>query len=76
MAITKEVLDELLKEYKGPDDFYGPDGLIKQLSKALIERMMQAELTEQLGYEKNESGEKETPNRRNGKTSKRVARFR
>ena len=52
MAITKEVLDELLKEYKGPDDFYGPEGLIKQLSKALIERAMQAELTEQIGYEK------------------------
>ena len=30
MAITKEVLDELLREYKGPDDFYGPEGLIKQ----------------------------------------------
>ena len=70
MAITKEILDELLKEYKGPDDFYGPDGLIKQLSKALIERMMQAELTDQLGYEKSESGEKQTENRRNGKTSK------
>jgi len=70
MAITKEVLDELLKEYKGPDDFYGPDGLMKQLSKALIERMMQAELTEQLGYERSESGEKLTENRRNGKTSK------
>jgi transposase-like protein len=32
--------------------------------------MMQAELTEQLGYGKSESGEKETENRRNGKTSK------
>ena len=52
MAISKEVLDELMKEYKGPDDFYGPDGLIKQLSKALIERAMQTELTEQLGYKK------------------------
>ena len=70
MAITKEVLDELMKEYKGPDDFYGPEGLIKQLSKALIERAMQAELTEQIGYEKNEFGKKETANRRNGKTSK------
>jgi hypothetical protein len=27
MAITKEVLDELLKDYHGPDDMYGPDGL-------------------------------------------------
>jgi transposase-like protein len=70
MAITKEVLDELLKEYKGPDDFYGQDGLIKQLSKALIERAMQTELTEQLGYEKNSSGEKKTENRRNGTSSK------
>jgi transposase-like protein len=70
MAITKEVLDELMKEYNGPDDFYGPDGLVKQLSKALIERAMQAELTEQIGYEKSESGEKPTENRRNGKSSK------
>ena len=70
MAITKEVLDELLKEYKGPDDFYGPDGIMKQLSKALIERMMQTELTEQIGYEKSESGEKVTTNRRNGKSPK------
>jgi transposase-like protein len=70
MAITKEILDELMKEYKGPDDFYGPDGLIKQLSKAIIERAMQTELTEQIGYEKSESGEKPTGNRRNGKSSK------
>ena len=67
MAITKEALDDLLRESKGPEDFHGPDGLIKQLSKALIERAMQAELTEQLGCEKSGSGEKPTGNRRNGK---------
>jgi len=70
MAIRKEILDELLKDYKGPDDFYGPDGIMKQLSKALIERMMEAELTEELGYKKSEFGEKDTENRRNGKTTK------
>jgi transposase-like protein len=70
MAITKEVLDELLRGYKGPDDFYGPDGLAKQLGKALIERAMQAELAEQIGYEKSEPGEKPSGNRRNGKSSK------
>ena len=70
MAITKEVLDELLREYKGPEDFHGPEGLIKQLSKALIERAMQAELTEQIGCEKSGAGEKPTGNRRNGKPSK------
>jgi transposase-like protein len=75
MAIRKEILDELLKDYHGPDDMYGPDGLVKQLSKALIERVMQAsnqrfELTEQLGYEKSGQGVKGTANRWNGKSSK------
>ena len=28
MAIFKDVLDELMKNYKGPDDITGPDGLI------------------------------------------------
>lgn len=70
MAISKEVLDELLKDYKGPDDITGPEGLLKQLTKALIERAMEAEMTDHLGYEKNDQAEKETSNRRNGKTKK------
>ena len=70
MAIRKELLDELLENYHGPDDFYGPDGIVKQLSKALIERAREAELTGQIGYEKNEAGEKATTNRRNGKSTK------
>ncbi|GHU90794.1 hypothetical protein FACS189476_11140 [Spirochaetia bacterium] len=72
MAISKETLDELLKDYKGPDDMFGQDGIIKQLSKALIERAMEAELTEELGYEKHDPVKKETTNRRNGKTAKRL----
>ena len=70
MAITKEILDELLKDYKGPDDITGPDGLLKQLTKAVIERAMQAEMTEQLGYEKNDQEAKPSGNRRNGKSKK------
>jgi len=65
MAITKEVLDELLKEYKGPEDLTGPEGLLKQLTKALIERAMDAEITTHLGYEKHDQSEKDTTNRRN-----------
>jgi len=72
MAISKDVLDELMKSYKGPDDITGPDGLIKQLSKALIERAMQAELTDQLGYEKHDPGKKPTENRRNGTSKKQL----
>jgi putative transposase len=66
-------LDELLKGYKGPEDITGPEGLLKQLTKAVIERAMQGELTEQLGYEKGEQGEKPGTNRRNG-TSKKTLR--
>ncbi|GAB1457516.1 hypothetical protein MASR2M48_28240 [Spirochaetota bacterium] len=72
MAISKDVLDELMKNYKGPEDIAGPDGLIKQLSKALVERAMQAELTEQLGYEKYNPIKKATDNRRNGTSKKRL----
>lgn len=70
MAITKEVLDELLKDYKGPEDITGTDGLLKQLTKALVERAMDAEMTMHLGYEKSDQAEKNTTNRRNGKTRK------
>jgi transposase-like protein len=70
MAISKEILDELLKDYKGPDDITGPDGLLKQLTKAVIERAMQAEMTDQIGYEKNDQTKKTTTNRRNGASKK------
>jgi hypothetical protein len=70
MAFSKELLDEILKDYHGPDDFYGPQGIMKQLTKALVERTMEAELTEHLGYKKHDQSEKPTANRRNGKTAK------
>lgn len=73
MAITKEVPDELLKDYKGPEDITGPDGLLKQLTKAVIERTMQAEMTDRLGYDKSDPGTKATPSRRNGPSKKDLA---
>ncbi len=36
MAITKEMLDELQKDYKRPDDVTRLDGLLKHLTKALV----------------------------------------
>ncbi|GMO48875.1 MAG: hypothetical protein Pg6C_11590 [Treponemataceae bacterium] len=64
MAFTKEVLDEILKDY------HGPEGIMKQLTKALVERTMEAELTKHLGYEKHDQNKKPTANRRNGKNVK------
>ncbi len=52
MAITPEILNELMKGYEKPEDLMGQDGLLKQLTKALMESAMGAELTNHLGYEK------------------------
>lgn len=38
MPITQQMLDQLLKDYKSPEDLTGHDGLLNQLTKALIER--------------------------------------
>ena len=73
MTISKEVLDELIKDYKNPEDLLGENGLLKQLTKALLERAMEAELTFDLGFEKNDkSSLKQTGNRRNGTSNKTV----
>ena len=71
MAIRKELPDELLKDYKGPEDLLGETGLLKELSKGLIERALAGELTHHLGYEKNGLRE-DQDNARNGTTSKRL----
>jgi putative transposase len=72
MEIKKEVLDELIKDYKKPEDLIGEAGLLKQLTKALLERAMSAELTQHLGYEKHDPGGYNSGNSRNGKTPKTV----
>jgi len=72
MPIKDELLDELLKEYKNPEDLIGKDGILKQLTKRLVERAMESELTHHLGYEKNSPAGNNTGNSRNGKTSKNI----
>ena len=52
MTINDALLDQLLKDYQKPEDILGENGLLKQLTKAVLERAMQAELTHHLGYEK------------------------
>jgi transposase-like protein len=44
-------LDELLSG-KSTEEMVGPEGLLKQLTKAVLERAMGAELTQHLGYER------------------------
>ena len=72
MEINKEVLDELIKDYKQPEDLIGETGLLKQLTKALLERAMAVELTQHLGYEKHDPAGHHSGNSRNGSSSKTV----
>jgi putative transposase len=68
--IRPELLDELLKDYKKPEDLLGQDGLLQQLTKALVERALDGELTHHLGYEKHDSSGDNSGNSRNGTTPK------
>lgn len=70
MAIREEILDELMKEYRKPEDLLGKDGIFKELQKRLLEKAMGAELTVHLGYEKHEVAGRKSGNSRNGNTPK------
>lgn len=64
--IRDELLDELLAGARTQEALFGPDGVLKQLTGALVERALRAELSEHLDGER-EAG---LPNRRNGSSEK------
>src|SRR5215213_10954766 len=70
MPIDNKLIDNLLKDYKTPEEILGDNGLLKQLTKAVLERAMQAELTEHLGYEPHHAAGDNSGNSRNGKSRK------
>jgi putative transposase len=72
MALDKELIDKLLEGYEKPEDLIGQNGLLKQLTKALVERALNAELTHHLGYEKNDPQGRGSGNSRNGKGKKKL----
>ncbi len=45
MAIRDELLDELMKGYEKPEDLIGENGLLKDLTKRLLEKALQGEMT-------------------------------
>ncbi len=53
MTIPDDFLNTLIKGYKNLEDPSGETGLLKQLTKQLLERAAQTETTEHQGYEKN-----------------------
>jgi len=65
-------MDELVKDYEKPEEILGENGLLKQLTKRLMERVLEAELTHHLGYEKHERAGKSGDNSRNGHSKKTI----
>jgi putative transposase len=70
MAIDDRLIDELLKDYKRPEEIIGANGLLKQLTKAVLERVLEGEITAHLGYEKHDPAGHHQSNSRNGKSTK------
>lgn len=68
--VTEELLDSLLSSYQKPEDLLGESGLLKQLTKRLVERALEAEMSEHLGHERHGAIQNEQGNARNGKSKK------
>jgi putative transposase len=75
LNLSPDVLDELLKDYKGPQDLIGENGILKQLTKALVERCMSGEIDAQMQSEQETAaagGASKSTNRRNGYSKKTI----
>ena len=72
MAIDNALIEKLLKDYKKPEDLVGENGLLKELTKRLLERAMSAEMTAHVGYEKHDATGDNTGNSRNGTSAKTI----
>ena len=71
-SIPNELVDLLLKDYKSPEDLIGENGLLKQLTAALVNRALQAEISHHLGYQRGEKPPEGQANRRNGSSPKKL----
>jgi len=71
MALDRGELKKLLKEkgVKSLDDF---NAFMREISKEVVETILDGELTDHLGYEKHDQKAKATDNARNGFTPKTV----
>ena len=72
----KDIIDQLLDQidFRGltQDEVVGQEGLIKQLSGRILQRALEAEMTEHLGYEKHSDSGDNSGNSRNGYMEKTV----
>ena len=67
-----ELIDQLLENYKKPEDLTGKDGILKKLTARLLSRALEGEMTEHLGYTKHAPEGRGTLNSRNGRRPKKL----
>jgi putative transposase len=67
-AINIDLIDQLLKDYKSPEDVIGEKRLLKHHTKAVLECALKAKRSHYLGYEKYSPKGKNSSNARNGKS--------
>lgn len=75
MTFQPKLLDELLKGYQKPEDLLGEGGILKQLTKALVERCLQVEMDTHLEEQRTQIQSEQQPvvrNRRNGHSKKTI----
>ncbi len=65
-----KLADSLLANYQKPEDLIGENGLLKQLTKMLVERALEAEMTKHLGHNKGGEVTNDMANTRNGRSAK------
>ncbi|HET7050133.1 MAG TPA: IS256 family transposase [Solirubrobacteraceae bacterium] len=68
--LPDDLVDELLAGAKTEEEIVGPGGLLSQLTKRLVERALEVELTDHLGYEPHQEPPGGAGNTRNGKSAK------
>jgi transposase-like protein len=66
------ILDQLLADCQKPEDLLAPGGAFNRLRKRLIERLLNAELEDHLGYAKGQKPVADDGNYRNGSSAKTV----
>ena len=74
MSIDKDLLNQLM-DGRSPGDLFGKDGVLAELTKALAERALSAELDDHLIEDRSDpppEGANQPPNRRNGSSQKTV----
>ena len=69
-VIPDDLVAQLLGNYQKPEDLIGENGLLKQLTKLLVEKALDAEMAHHLGHDKHEPVANPAGNTRNGKSKK------